>query len=333
MKIPKARKLSSGTWFIQLRLGGVSVPVTGATERECNRAAALIKAEHGAGKLEKKRDFPKLSDAIDSFVSTRRNSLSPSSIRTYMGIKKNRLKDVMEKPLNEIKDWQAVMNAEAAKYSAKTVKTTWGFVSTILRENGIQPPKVKLPQVVKHLRPYLEPAQVLVFVDAVKGHLCEKVALLALHSLRESEIYAIDASKINLKKKEITVSGAVVPDENHKYVRKETNKTAGSQRTVPIMIPRLLEIAGDDTPLPSVSAAYKGINRVCKAAGLPEVGVHGLRYSFASLAYHLGWNERQIMEAGGWSDYQTMHRIYIRISENDRRDAAKKMQNFYKNAN
>ena len=34
MKVPKARQLDSGTWFIQLRLAGVSIPVTGETEAE-----------------------------------------------------------------------------------------------------------------------------------------------------------------------------------------------------------------------------------------------------------------------------------------------------------
>ena len=50
MKVPKARKLPSGMWFIQLRLGGVSIPVTEKTEKKCRDAAALIKAEYAAGK-------------------------------------------------------------------------------------------------------------------------------------------------------------------------------------------------------------------------------------------------------------------------------------------
>ncbi len=35
MKVPKPRKLTSGTWFIQMRLGGESVPVSAATRTEC----------------------------------------------------------------------------------------------------------------------------------------------------------------------------------------------------------------------------------------------------------------------------------------------------------
>ena len=35
MKVPKPRKLASGTWFIQMRLDGESVPVSAATRSEC----------------------------------------------------------------------------------------------------------------------------------------------------------------------------------------------------------------------------------------------------------------------------------------------------------
>ena len=39
MKVPEPRKLKSGTWFIQMRLGGESVPVSAATRTECIRQA------------------------------------------------------------------------------------------------------------------------------------------------------------------------------------------------------------------------------------------------------------------------------------------------------
>ena len=332
MKIPKAERTTSGNWYIRLRLGGESVSVIEPTKAACVQRAQLIKAEYKAGKREKQAQAPTLGEAIDAFIDARRNVLSPSTIRTYVGIRKTRLQETMARRLDEISDWQKIMDAQAAKYSAKTVKSTWGFVSTILRENGQPVPKIKLPQVITKLRPYLEPEQVMLFMDAVKGQRCEKVALLALHSLRESEIYAVDSSKIDLKRMTIRVQGAVVPDEHNKFVHKETNKNTSSQRVVPIMIPRLAELARDDTPLPSVSAAFKGVNRVCRAAGLPEVGIHGLRYSFASLAYDLGWSERQIMEVGGWSDYQTMHKIYIRLSRRKKDAGTEKMKDFFKNA-
>lgn len=48
------------------------------------------------------------------------------------------------------------------------------------------------------------------------------------------------------------------------------------------------------------------INRICEANGLPNVGIHGLRHSFVSLAYHfrrLGKDCHGDRRVGGLSDY------------------------------
>ena len=78
------------------------------------------------------------------------------------------------------------------------------------------------------------------------------------------------------------------------------------------------------------------VNNICKQNGLPLIGVHGLRHSFASLAKHLGMPEKLTMQIGGWSDYQTMHKIYTHISQNDANYYKNAMSDFYnanKNAN
>ena len=73
--------------------------------------------------------------------------------------------------------------------------------------------------------------------------------------------------------------------------------------------------------------------KICRENNLPNVGIHGLRHSFASLAYHLQIPEKIAMEIGGWSDYQTMRKIYTHLSSIDRKKAENKMAEFYKNAN
>lgn len=78
------------------------------------------------------------------------------------------------------------------------------------------------------------------------------------------------------------------------------------------------------------NALYKKINKLCREHYIKEIGVHGLRRSFASLAYHLGWSERETMAIGGWSDMNIMHKFYIKLSEADKSEAAKVMQNYYK---
>jgi len=95
VKVPKARKLRSGSWFIQLRLGGESIPITARTEKECIYQAQIVKAEYLAGKREPpppegKEKLPTLNDAVDNYISARNNVLSPSTVR---GIEPSRKTD------------------------------------------------------------------------------------------------------------------------------------------------------------------------------------------------------------------------------------------------
>ena len=45
--------------------------------------------------------------------------------------------------------------------------------------------------------------------------------------------------------------------------------------------------------------------------------MHGLRHSFASLAYHMGIPEMMAAEIGGWKDLGTMLKIYPHLAEQD----------------
>ncbi|MEG2527158.1 MAG: site-specific integrase [Oscillospiraceae bacterium] len=337
--IPEPRKLKSGSWFIQLRLGGESVPVTAPTEKECRTTASLIKAQYKAGKrLKSMCNDITLTAAIDNYISSRSNTLSPSTIRGYRTIQRNRFKGSMGKKIKDIGDWQKLCNDEAKLCAAKTLDNSWKFIASVLKENGVKYPKIKLPQIVQTEKPWLEPEEISTFINAIKGKPCEIPALLALHSLRRSEIMAITMDKIDFKKGLIYIQGAVVPDEHHAFVHKETNKNQTSNRVIPIMIPELL------TALKALKetsgAVWKGspntlgkqINRICVANDLPQVCVHGLRRSFASLGYHLGLSEREVMDIGGWADTQTMHKKYIRLSQRDIQKAENKMSEYYKNS-
>ena len=335
MKIPKAQKMSSGNWFIRMRLGGQEITVTRPTEKEAIRAAELLKAEHRNGKrLEAAGEKPTLRVAIDRYIEARSNVLSPATIRGYRIIQRNRFQDIMDSKITGIYSWQSVVNHESRLCSAKTLKNAFLFITSVLKENGVDPGRVQLPQVTITPREFLDPDQIRIFLEAVEGKDCEMAALLALHSLRRSELLALDKSSVDLKANTITVKGAVVPDENNHYIKKKTNKNTTSARVVPIMIPRLAELV-QSAPAGQLVTSYannvgRSINYVCKSAGLPEVGAHGLRHSFASLAYHLGLSEKETMEIGGWADHNTMHKIYTHVGEKDRLAAAQKMSSFYK---
>lgn len=141
---------------------------------------------------------------------------------------------------------------------------------------------------------------------------------------------------IDLDKKTIRIKGAMVyAGKEGGMVRKKQNKTASSNRVVPIIPPleaalRLVECKEGYVIPHYVSMLYKHINAVCRREGLPEVGIHGLRHSFASLAYHLQIPEKIAMEIGGWSDDGTMKKIYTHLAQKDIAERARDFSNFFK---
>lgn len=340
MKLPEPKKRKSGTWYIQLRLNGVSHYVNGNSAKECRDRARLLKSEYSAGVREIKKGVPTLTEAIDRYIEKRRNTLSPSTIDGYRRIQKNRFSSVMCLSLDAKTDWQAVCNAEALLCSPKTLRNAFRFVVSVLGENGINAPKVTLPPLNTNMRQWLEPEQIPPLIAAAVGTPSVFPVMLALHSLRRSELLAVTWDDIDLAAGTIRVSGAVVQNEDHHFVTKATNKTATSTRTVPIMIPELRQALEDVPPEDRTGRVIpyaphyiaELVNKACARAGVPEVGTHGLRHSFASLAYHLGMSELETMELGGWADAGTMRKIYTHLSQRDKAKAQNKMAEFFKNA-
>lgn len=344
MNVPKPRKLSSGNWFIQMRLGGESVSVTRPTSSACIKEARLIKAEYLAGKRAPKQEpveeakLPTLTSLIDQYIDSKNNTLSPSTIRGYRAIQKNRFKDTMERSVSDIPEdeWQSIANKEAALCSPKTLKNSFAFIRTVLRsEAKIKIPDITLPGSVSNETAFLEPDEIKIFVEAVKDTKYAVPTLLALSSLRISEIYALQWEDIPDDPKFIRVSGAVVLDEDHRFQKKKQNKNTSSARNVPIFIPELAAAIERDRQPTGRMVTMKqntlrlGIHKICEDAGITDVTVHGLRHSFASLAYHLRIPERIAMEIGGWANINTMQKVYTHIAKSDISRYQTELQNFY----
>lgn len=342
MKVPTPRKLPSGNYFIRLRLGGEEIPITCSTARECTRQATLIKAEYLAGKRKAPPKPRTLRQEIDKYIAARSNTLSPLTIRGYRIIQKNRFQALLDRAPAQVDpaEYQGIVNAEAALCAPKTLKNAWGLIRTVIHEaTGQYPPDVKLPAQVTSKGRFLAPDEIKVFVKAIAPTKYAVPALLALSSLRISEIEALRWEDVPKNPKIIKVRGAVVLDEKNRRVMKAANKNATSTRSVPIMIPELAAALERDRqrcgPVMTISAnsLRYGIKITCERNGLPVVGIHDLRRSYASLAYHLRVPEMIAAEIGGWADTATMHKIYTKIAQADVDHYTTAMSAWYENGN
>lgn len=346
MKVPEARKLPSGSWFIQMRLGGESIPVTARSERACIREAQAIKAEYLAGKrrVEEKdpeREAVTLAEAIDNYIDSKSNTLSPSTIRGYRKNQKYRFQSIMQEGVESLagrpqNEWQTIVNDEAALCSPKYLKNAYGFIKGVIRfSTGKIIPEVKLSTPVPSEQAFLMPNEILLFVDAVKGTFFEIPALLALSSMRISEIQALRWENIPKNPDFIKTNGAVVLNSENKLTAKKQGKNVTSSRNVPILIPSLKEALERERkpsgPVMDITQdrLRENVHKTCIQNGLTDVSIHGLRHSFASLAYHLRMPEKIAMEIGGWSDSGTMNKIYTHIARSDISRYQTEMAAFY----
>ena len=89
VKIPTARQLPSGNWFVQLRIDGRSISITKPTQREAVAEALAIKEG-----IIKAKNTPRnaitLKAAMEDYISQRENVLSPATIAGYHVIRRNR---------------------------------------------------------------------------------------------------------------------------------------------------------------------------------------------------------------------------------------------------
>lgn len=338
MKVPEPKKLPSGAYHLQLRLGGESISITRRTAAECKAEAQVIKAEYLAGRRDlryRKAGEMTVQEVQEAYIKANKAALSPATVRGYEQMKDNRWGDHRMKRLQDV-DWQRMVTDEIGSgVSGKTIKNAWGLLTSSMRAAGFPVPEVRLPAVPVNEIAFLQPDEVGRFCEALRGKSYEIPLLLMLHGLRLSEVLGLTWENVDLERGLIRIRGAVVKGPDGDLVEKKTNKNRTSSRDLPIMIGRLKDALSEvETKTGKVvdagpSALLRDVKRTCKEAGVTETSCHGLRHSWASICYSLNVPERRLMQWGGWSDIQTMHKIYIRLAAADESAELAKVQTFF----
>lgn len=317
----KIEKLPSGSYRIRKMYKGKTHTVVFSykpTQKEAMQAMAaeLDKVQHG------RHDELTFKAASEKYIESKKNILSPSTIRGYSGIVRQISNAFLDNNIYDITtlDVQSEMNRIAGYCSPKTVRNHHGFISAVL---GAFRPDLKLnttlPQKVKR-DPYIpSDDDVKKILGYAKGTEYEIPIILACYGMRRSEICALTPDDINGDI--VSITKAKVQDENLEWVIKTTKTTASTRD---IVIP--MEIADKIRAKGYVYNGHPGeITKFLAASqkklGIPLFSIHKLRHYFASKMSAMNIPEEDILRSGGWETAYVMKGVYRHAMEDKNKDA------------
>lgn len=336
MKVPAAKKLPSGKWRCQIQIDGQRHSVTADTKKAAERLAAGIKS--GYESCSSKKDSISLHDAITAYCQAKGNVLSPSTLRGYKTIQDNHFQALMKTDIYHLSGQalQIAVNDECRRRSPKTVRNCYGLLHTVLAFYGVDTGPIRLPQLQRQDRRWLQSNEISALLEAIDGDKCELPILLALWlGMRRSEILGLCWDCVDLERGTLTIRRTYVYAGEKQWVLKESTKTRSSQRVIHLpeyiavrfrrLTPKPGRVFSDFDP----GLPRKRLQRACEQAGITMTHLHGLRHTFAAVMLQQGVNERIVMRQGGWSSNRTMREIYDYIMDEDSLKAQETRDRFF----
>ncbi len=323
MKTPKATKLKSGNWRVQIQIDGKRYSCTGVTKKEAQDRAKRMYA----GIQEEKRIPLTVGTAIDKYIESKEGVLSPSTIRGYKSVRKNCFPDIIDTNLSDLTqaDVQIAMSKLSTDgKSPKTIKNAHGLLnSTVEMFRPGFDLHTHLPEKQKtELRIFSEEEMQKVWM-AAKGSKYELPILLASWmGLRMSEIRGLKFGDIVNGR--IHVHTAVVRDSEGKNVEKGTKTVSGDRW---IKLPETIhELIAENyvdrfgghlkdglesyiCPYADITI-YKNFINICKKAGVEPCRFHDLRHFAASEAHALGIPNKYSMKRMGHKTEHMLQNVY-----------------------
>ena len=309
-------KLPSGSYRAKKVYKGKTYRVTfdhKPTDREVTIAMAEIMQEESC------REKGSFESFCNRYIDSKKNILSPASIRTYNELV-NRMSDRLKSSnLYDITQEliQIEVNNYATDHAPKTVRALHGFIASVL---GMYRPqftlKTALPR--KEMKKEYLPStsDIKNILEAVKGTKYSIAYQLGVLGLRRGEICALTLS--DLDDRDLTINKTLIY--NNGWVLKPAAKTDESKRVIriPQSLANEITAAGmiyDGDP----KALNKNLHRIQKQLDIPSFRFHDLRHYFASYASTLGIPEADIMAMGGWKSDHVFKTIYRDSLEESRK--------------
>lgn len=326
----KIEKRGSDSYRVRKMYKGQMYTVTFDYKPTQKEAMQAIAAE--LDKVQEKHRVFTFQAACEEYIESKRNVLSPSTIRGYTTIIRQLPDSFLQKNVHDITaiDVQREINCLTKEHSPKTVRNQHGFISAVL---GVFYPSLKLcttlPQKVKK-EPYTPSRDdVKRILEEVKDTPYEIPIALACYGLRRSEICALTLDDIDGDI--VQINKAVVPNEKREWITKSTKTTSSTRK---IIIPMALA-----DKIREQGYIYRGdpgsisrhLKKLENKLGIPHFSLHKLRHYFASEMSALGVPEADILKIGGWETDHVMKSVYrhsmMDKEEKAKRDASEKLRN------
>ena len=313
MKVPKAKRLPSGMWRVQVQVNGQRLSITGISKRDAENRAAAVKTG-----MAETSTAPKMTvgTAIDRYIATNNAIFSPSTVKGYLKIRRNYLQDIMDLRLSSLTPEviQRSVNSMARHLSPKTVRNAYGLLSSVLSvyRPGFKP-QIKLPPKKPTGINIPDIPEIEAILQAASGTEMELPILLAMWmGLRESEIRGLQWEDISGN--QLHVCRALVDGPNGAAAKGTKTYSGDRWLTIPSRILRVIEQQEKhDSYIVHLSgqAMYKRFSRLCSKIGVAHYRFHDLRHTAASVAMAAGVPNFYVQQRMGHKTDNMLKRTYL----------------------
>ena len=275
-----------------------------------------------------------VGQAVDKLIELNDSVYSPSTPRTYQKIKRNWMNEIANIKLVDLDDItiQRWINNLSKQYSPKTVSNAYGLLNScraqFTPDTSFHP---RLPKRVKKDIEIPQSSDIALLLGSTKGTPIYICVLLGAHcGLRRSEMSALSWKDVDLGKKQLKVSKAIVQgDDNEWYIK--TPKSYAGYRTLDMSNDIYEYFLNADKTQPPVPLKPNQITRqfseACQQLGM-DYHPHLLRHYFCSVCCNIGLPEAVTVKLMGHQDSTMVHQVYSHILNDFEAEARSTLINY-----
>ena len=318
------RKTKSGKYHISAYLGTVNgkkmfKSITADTRRECIMKATEYINAHPVDESDLT-----VRQAVEKYIRSKENVLSPSTIREYTRILNHDLKPLYNIRVESLDSYTLQSFVNDMKLSPKTIANRYRFLISAISMHTDRKFKVTLPQPKEPIRTVATEEELKILLNAASPEM-RKAILLGTCSLRRGEICALKYSDI--QSDGIYVHADIVQNKDGKWVYKDHAKNPQSTRKIYVSEKILKELGDGEgfvVKMTNPNALTQSFTALRDQLGI-NISLHSLRRFYASISHALGIPDKYIQKQGGWITPDVMRKSYQQTLTNQEREFSSKI--------